>query len=95
MHGKKYEYYIAAKNKNISQEVKQKNWDQVNRNDTPPCPDGKTRCVIKFTWSFKLKHLPDYCPLKYKASYCVYGDIQTSCVECIRNLHYHSLLVYH
>ena len=40
MDGNEYEYYIAAKKKEISQLVKQETWEGVNYNDMPPEPDG-------------------------------------------------------
>ena len=57
--------------KYIEQLAKQKTWEQVNCNNIPTGPDGKHRRVIKGTWAFKLKRLPDGSPLKYKAIYCM------------------------
>ena len=50
MHENESEYYIAYNKKDISQLVKQKTWQRVNRNYIPPGPDGKPRRIIKVTW---------------------------------------------
>ena len=81
MHGNEYESHISATKKYISQPMKQKTWKRVNRNDIPPGPDGKSRRVLKSTWAFKLKLPPDIITLKYKARYCVCGDIQKESVD--------------
>jgi hypothetical protein len=37
--------------------------------------------VIKSTWVFKVKRLPDGTPSKFKARFCVRGDLQTEEVD--------------
>ena len=37
--------------------------------------------VLKETWAFKLKLSPDEIPSKYKARYCVRGDLQAKGVD--------------
>jgi hypothetical protein len=37
--------------------------------------------LIKSTWVFKLKRLPDGTPLKFKARFCVRGDLQKEGVD--------------
>ena len=85
MYGNESEYYIASMNKDIAQLVNHKTWERVNYNGIPPGPDGNPHRVIKGTWTFKLKRLPDNTPLKYKSYYCVRGDIQKSGVEYFEN----------
>ena len=48
----------------------------MNRNNIPPVPNEKKIHVLEDKWSFNLKRLPDGIPLKYKALYCVHGDLQ-------------------
>ena len=67
--------------KDISQLAKQKTWEWVNRDDIPPGPDEKPRRDIKGTQAFKLKRLPEVSTLKYRACYCVSGDLQTSGID--------------
>ena len=58
-----------------------KTWERVKHNDIPPGPDKKDLSVLKGTWEFKLKRLPDGSTLKYKACYYVPGDLQIAGVE--------------
>jgi hypothetical protein len=37
--------------------------------------------VLKSTWVFKLKRLPDGTPSKFKARFCVRGDLQQEGVD--------------
>jgi len=39
-------------------------------------PCSETDNVIKSTWAFKLNLLPDRIPSKFKAIFCVRGDLQ-------------------
>ena len=48
----------------------------IFRSLAPPTPDGKKRPVLKRTSEFKLKRLPDGSPSKFKARYCVRGNLQ-------------------
>ena len=74
------EYYIAAMKKN-AQLVKQKTCDNVNHYGISPGPDVKPHRVINDTWEFRLKRLPKFINLIYKAQYCVSRDIQTAGAE--------------
>ena len=60
----------------INQLLKQKIWEHIPWSAIPNGPDGKPRRVLKGTWVFKLKRLTDGSPLKYKAGYCVRGNMQ-------------------
>ena len=73
--------YQDAMCKEIKQLILQNTWKPVNRSDLPKTSDGKYRKVLKGTWAFKLKRLPDGSPLKFKARYCVRGDLQTEGVD--------------
>jgi hypothetical protein len=52
----------------VSKLPKAKTWGTV------PKPTGQN--VIKSTWAFKLKRLPDGTPYRFKARFCVKGDMQ-------------------
>ena len=76
MHGSDSLLYIEAMKKEVSQLMKQNTWKRVPRNDVPP-----GRIILKSIWVFKLKRLPDGTALKYKARFCVRGDLQTEGVD--------------
>ena len=67
--------------KEIRQLILQNTWNYVERSKVPKSSDGKRRTILKGTWAFKLKRLPDGSPLKYKARYCVRGDLQKEGVD--------------
>ena len=73
--------YEAAMKKEIKQLILQNTWNYVERSKVPKSSDGKRRTILKGTWAFKLKRLPDGSPLKYKARYCVRGDLQKEGVD--------------
>ena len=41
----------------------------------------KDRSVLKGTWAFKLKHLPDGTAYQHKARFCAGGDVQIKGVD--------------
>jgi hypothetical protein len=43
--------------------------------------DQKNKPVLKGTWAFKLKRLPDGIPYRYKSRFCARGDKQTERVD--------------
>jgi len=51
----------------------QKTWKTV--------PRSEANNVIKSTWAFKLKRLPGGTPSKFKAVFCVRGDLQKEGVD--------------
>jgi len=59
--------YIEAMKKEVSALILQNTWITV--------PRSKADNVIKSTWAFKLKRLPDGTPSKFKARICVRGDL--------------------
>ena len=63
--------WIKAMKTEVMQLIKQNTWEPVPRSKVP-----KEHPILKGTWVFKLKRLPDGSPLKYKARYCVRGDFQ-------------------
>lgn len=79
--GKHSEEYIAAMKKEIGQLIKQRTWTPMFRKDVPPTKAGDRRPILKGTWAFKLKRLPDGTPSKFKARYCVRGDLQKEGVD--------------
>ena len=70
MNGPDCHYYVTAMKTEISQLLKQNTWKRMRRDEVPT-----GRKILKSTWTFKLKRLPDGTPLKYKARFCVRGDL--------------------
>ena len=56
--------------------LKKKTWVSVVRNKVPA-----NKLILQRIWVFKLKHLLDGSPLKYKVRYCVRGDKQVAGVD--------------
>jgi hypothetical protein len=73
MKGANAEDYIAAMKTEVKGLLSQKTWT------TRPKTDATK--VVKSTWVFKLKRLPDGTPSKFKARFCVQGDLQTEGVD--------------
>jgi hypothetical protein len=70
------EFYIAAMQQEFLALLKQRTWTRIDQSAVPA-----GRKILKGTWAFKLKRLPDGTPLKYKARYCCRGDMQTEGVD--------------
>ena len=71
------EEYMVATKKEVKQLIKQKTWTAIHQSQvTRSSQKGEIRPVLKGTWAFKLKRLPDRSPSKFKARYCVRGDLQ-------------------
>ena len=67
------EQYIEAMQKEISALIHQNTWIMV--------PHSEADNVIKSTWDFKLKRLPEGTPSKFKARFCVRGDLHKDVIE--------------
>jgi hypothetical protein len=65
--------YLTAMKLEIHTLMGQHTWETVNR--------PKNKSVLKGTWAFKLKRLPDGTPYRYKARFCARGDMQTEGVD--------------
>ena len=65
--------WIRAMKLEIEQLVALRAWEVV------PRPSNQN--VIKGTWAFKLKRLPDNTPYRYKARFCARGDLQREGVD--------------
>jgi Reverse transcriptase (RNA-dependent DNA polymerase). len=76
MSGDDQQHYIDAMIKEIMALLEQRTWTRINRKDVP---NGHK--ILKGTWAFKLKRLPDGTLLKYKARYCCRGDMQTEGID--------------
>ena len=74
--GEHADEYRKAMVTEINQLLRQRTWDHVDKASIPKGPDGKPRRVLPGAWAFKLMCLPDGTPLKFKARYCVRGDLQ-------------------
>jgi hypothetical protein len=68
MHGHFFEQYTDAMKYETASLIQQKTWT--------PIPRADASRVIKTTWIFKLKRLPNGTPLKFKARLCVRSDLQ-------------------
>jgi hypothetical protein len=68
MHGDHQEQYLEAMKTEIASLLQQRIWKS-------------TPHVLKSTWVFKLKRLPDGTPSKFKARFCVRGDLQKEGVD--------------
>ena len=75
MHGEYAADYQRAIVTEIKELMRQKTWKHVNHSDVPLKEAGNKRIVLKCTWVFKLKRLPDGSPHKFKARYCVRGGM--------------------
>ena len=76
MHGYNSFLYIEAMKKELPQLMKKHTWKGLPRHEVPP-----GRKILKSTWAFKLKRLPDDISLEYKARFCVREDLQTDGVD--------------
>ena len=73
MNGAFAEEYIKAMQLEVATLVQQRTWTAV-----PRTPDLN---VLKGTWVFKLKRLPDGTPSRFKARFCARGDLQKEGVD--------------
>jgi hypothetical protein len=74
LHGEHADQYMEAMKQEIKSLIQQSTWTTV-----PRCKAKKK--VIKSTWFFKLKRLTDGAPSKFKARFCVRGDLQEEGVD--------------
>jgi hypothetical protein len=68
MQGRYLEEYVKAMQLEIFTLQQQKTWTTV--------PQNSKMTVLKGTWIFKLKQLPDGTPSRFKACFCARGDLQ-------------------
>jgi hypothetical protein len=73
LHGEHAEQYMEAMKKEMQSLIQQSTWKTI--------PQTEAKKVIKSTWVFKLKRFPDGSPSKFKARFCVRGDLQTEGVD--------------
>ena len=73
MNGPAADEYITAMKLEVDTLVAQRTWD--------PVPRTKAMNVLKGTWAFKLKRLPDGTAYRYKARFCARGDLQKEGVD--------------
>jgi hypothetical protein len=74
MHGDHQEQYLEAMKIEISSLLQQRKWNYTLKSEATH--------VLKSTWVFKLKRLPDDTPSKFKARFCVRGDLQKEGLCC-------------
>ena len=65
------EEWVQAMELEILTLVEGRTWKRINRLQVPKDKNGIPYPVLKGTWVFKLKRLPDGSPLKFKVRYCV------------------------
>ena len=66
--------FREAMNEEIERLVKRNTWDLVPKSSIrKENPDGE---LLPTTWAFKIKHHTDYSIRKFKARFCVKGDVQ-------------------
>ena len=73
MNGEHAEEYIKAMQMEITTLVQQRTWISD--------PRTSKLNVLKSTWAFKLKRLPDGTPYRFKARFCARGDLQREGVD--------------
>ena len=73
VNGEHAEEWVKAMQLEVATLVQQRTWTTVPR--TP------TINVLKSTWAFKLKRLPDGTPYRFKARFCARGDLQKEGVD--------------
>ena len=73
MNGEHAEQWVKAMQLEVQTLVQQRTWTAVHR--TPKLN------VLKSTWAFKLKRLPDGTPYRFKARFCARGDLQKEGVD--------------
>jgi hypothetical protein len=71
--------WLEAMKKELRTLLKQQTWTELDR--TTVTESGTKSRILPGTWAFKLKRRPDGTPLKFKARYCVRGDLQTAGVD--------------
>ena len=86
MNGEHASEYVEAMKKEIKQLCRQNTWTVIPRVDIPLAKHSTTgklekHSVLKGTWAFKLKRLPDGKPLKFKSRFCCRGDMQKEGVD--------------
>lgn len=78
------EEWIKAMKLEILTLVQGRTWKRIKHSQVPTHKNGVPHPVLKGTWVFKLKIFPDGSPLKFKARYCVRGDLQKEGVDCFK-----------
>ena len=73
IHGEHSEEYIKAMQIEIATLILQRTWESV--------PRTTDLNVLKGTWVFKLKRLPDGTPYHFKARFCARGDLQKEGID--------------
>jgi hypothetical protein len=73
MHGDHQEQYLEAMKIEIGSLLQQITWKST--------PRSEAHHVLKSTWVFKLKIMPDGTPSKFKSRFCVRGDLKKEGVD--------------
>jgi hypothetical protein len=75
MHGPHADEYKYEMKIEIAGLIKQRNWKTIE--------SYPSQNLIKSTWAFKYRRLPDGTALKFKARFCVRGDLQEEGVDYV------------
>jgi hypothetical protein len=78
--------YLKAMKLEVDTLVGQRTWECV--------PRKKGMNVLKGTWAFKLKRLPDGTAYRHKARFCARGDLQKEGIEFFENIRACGAVVY-
>ena len=73
LNGENAEEYIKAMQEKVATLILQRTWTSV--------PRTKDLNVLKGTWVFKLKSLPDGTLYRFKARFCTRGDLQKEGID--------------
>ena len=76
MSGPHKEYFLEACDREIQELTDHKTWDVLRKSDVP---EGAR--ILPSTWAFKIKRFPDGRLRKYKARFCVRGDLQVEGID--------------
>ena len=81
MHSHDSDKWIEAMKREISELLIRNTWKRTHRKDILRDENGRKYTVLKSIWVFKLKRLPDGTPDRYKARFCVRGDLQKEGID--------------
>ena len=81
MNGHDSDKWIEAMKIEVSDLLARNTWKRVYRDEILRDENGRKYPVLKLIWVFKLKRLPDGSPDRYKARFCVRGDMQKEGID--------------
>ena len=76
MHSHDSDKWVEAMKREISDLLARNTWKRTHRKDFLRDKNGRKYTVLKSIWVLNFKRLPDGTPDRYKARFCVRGDLQ-------------------